>query len=75
MGPGAPASAFGTPNAMLAHPIQDVRLLLGEASPGTNHAATAAVRYPRATAPRPFPFGPYGPVLNFCVQPTGVLEK
>ena len=27
MGPGAPASAFGTPNAMLAHPVRDVRFL------------------------------------------------
>ena len=26
-GPGAPASAFGTPNAMLAHPVRDVRFL------------------------------------------------
>ena len=56
------------------HP-QSGPLLMGEALPGTNLAATAAVRYPRATARRPSPSGPYGPVPNFCVQPTVLLEE
>ena len=60
---------------MLAHPIQDVCLLLGEALPGTNHAATAAVRYPRATAPRPSPSGPFRPVTPILFSSNGCTGR
>ena len=48
---------------------------MGEAPPGTNHAATAAVRYPRATAPRPSPPGPFGPVTPILFSSNGCTGR
>ena len=48
---------------------------MGEAPPGTNLAATAAVRYPRATAPRPSPPGPFGPVIPILFSSNGCTGR
>ena len=48
---------------------------MGEALPGTNLAANAAVRYPRATAPHPSPSGPFRPVTPILFSSNGCTGR
>ena len=74
-GPGAPASAFGTPNAMLAHPVRDVRFLW--AKPFREPTLRPLPLYDtRGLQPGSRPRSvPKDLLLQSCFLPTGVLEE